>query len=121
MPGIAIRAHTLCALVLYLAFPFSVHAEPESLEQAWALAYQNNPSLEAERAILRATDQQVSQELSNWRPSVDATGTYGKTWQFAPGLNPFGSNSFDATLSVKRTWMALPPTYLCQQTQHLQI
>lgn len=37
----------------------------------------------------------MSQALSHWRPSIDATGTYGKTWQFAPGLNPFGPNDFD--------------------------
>jgi outer membrane protein len=95
MFGITTRGQSVCALVLYAVLPSSAQAEPRTLEQAWTLAYQNNPSLEAQRAALRATDEQVSQALSNWRPSVDATGTYGKTWQFAPGFNPFGSNSLD--------------------------
>jgi TolC family type I secretion outer membrane protein len=85
----------VCALVLYAALPSSAHAEPQTLEQAWTQAYRNNPSLEAQRAALRATDEQVSQALSNWRPSVDATGTYGKTWQFAPDLAPFENPTFD--------------------------
>jgi outer membrane protein len=81
--------------VAYSALSFAACAETETLQQAWALAYQNNPALEAQRASLRAADEQVSQALSHWRPSIDATGTIGKTWQSAPGLNPFGSNSFD--------------------------
>jgi outer membrane protein len=85
----------LCAPVVYFVLSFSARAEPQTLEQAWISAYRNNPSLEAQRAALRATDEQVSQALSHWRPSIDATGTYGKTWQFAPGLNPFGSDSFE--------------------------
>ncbi len=63
--------------------------------QAWTSAYRNNPSLEAQRASLRATDEQVSQALSHWLPSIDANGTYGKTWQFTPGLNLFGPNNLD--------------------------
>jgi outer membrane protein TolC len=81
--------------VLYSLVSFPAHAEPETLEQAWTQAYQYNPSLEAQRASLRAIDEQLSRALSHWRPSIDATGTYGKTWQFAPGLNPFGPNNFD--------------------------
>ena len=67
------------------------------MEQAWTQAYQNNPSLEAQRASLRATDEQVSQALSHWRPSIDATGTYGKTYQYAPDLAPFENPNFADT------------------------
>jgi outer membrane protein len=94
MSGIGANARTFCALVVCLG-PIAAHAEPESLEQAWTLAYRNNPSLEAQRAALRATDEQVSQALSNWRPSIDATGAYGKTWQFAPGIGPFQNPTLD--------------------------
>jgi outer membrane protein len=61
------------------------------------LAYQNNPSLEAKRAELRATDERVSQALANWRPSVDATGSVGRTNQFEPGLAPFENPRFKGT------------------------
>lgn len=58
-------------------------------------AYRNNPSLEAQRASLRATDELVSQALANWRPSVDASASVGKTYQYAPELAPFEDPTFN--------------------------
>lgn len=52
-------------------------ASAESLEEALIKAYQSNPTLEAGRASLRATDEQVSQALSNWRPNVSLSGEAG--------------------------------------------
>src|SRR5580658_941504 len=92
MSGVVARcAYALCVLSV------SAHAETETLEQAWTLAYRNNPSLEAQRAALRATDEQVSQALSNWRPSIDATGSAGKTYQYTPELAPFENPNFAGT------------------------
>lgn len=45
-------------------------ARAETLEQVLASAYATNPSLEAYRARVRATDEGVPQALSGWRPSV---------------------------------------------------
>lgn len=58
---------------LLLASP----AQAENLFDALASAYQSNPALQAERAGLRATDEQIPQALSGWRPSLTATGSYG--------------------------------------------
>ncbi|MBV8060450.1 MAG: TolC family outer membrane protein [Alphaproteobacteria bacterium] len=52
-----------------------------TLQQAWVDAYTNNPSLESERAKLRATDEQVAQALSNWRPTVEGTTSAGRSWE----------------------------------------
>jgi outer membrane protein len=76
---------------------FSANAEPETLEQAWAQAYRANPALEAQRASLRALDEQVSQALSNWRPSIDATASAGRTYQYTPELAPFQNPNFSGT------------------------
>jgi outer membrane protein len=97
MSGVGVRAYILCAPVLYSVLSFPAHAESETLEQAWTQAYRNNPSLEAQRASLRAIDEQVSQALSNWRPSADATGSVGKTYQYAPDLAPFENPNFNDT------------------------
>ena len=97
MSGVAKRAYVFCAPVLYSLLSLSAHAETETLEQAWTLAYQNNPSLEAQRASLRASDELVSQALSHWRPSADATGAVGKTYQYAPELAPFENPNFNGT------------------------
>lgn len=50
----------------------------EELMDALASAYQTSPVLQAQRASLRATDETVSQAFSGWRPSVTASGSYGK-------------------------------------------
>ena len=47
--------------------------------QALADAYNTNPQLLAQRALLRATDEQVPQALANWRPTVNFTGQVGGT------------------------------------------
>jgi outer membrane protein len=97
MVGVGARAYGLCAPVLYSVVSFSAQAEPETLEQAWAKAYRGNPALEAQRASLRAVDEQVSQALSNWRPSIDATASVGKSYQYTPELAPFQNPNFSGT------------------------
>ncbi|MCZ6719917.1 MAG: TolC family outer membrane protein [Proteobacteria bacterium] len=51
----------------------------QSLEDALAMAYANNPTLEARRAELRATDEFVPQALSGWRPTVTVSAEVGKS------------------------------------------
>lgn len=55
--------------------PPAAHAE--SLTEALAEAYATNPDLAADRARVRAVDEQVPQALSNWRPRVSLSGRYG--------------------------------------------
>jgi outer membrane protein len=55
------------------------HASAETLADALAAAYANNPTLNAERASLRATDEGVPQALSGYRPSLSASADAGIT------------------------------------------
>jgi outer membrane protein len=48
-----------------------------TLEEALALAYESNPTLQSARAQLRATDEQIAQAKSLRRPTVDITGEVG--------------------------------------------
>jgi outer membrane protein len=52
-------------------------AQAQSMTEALSEAYTNNPTLQAARARLRATDENVPQALSNWRPTVTAGANYG--------------------------------------------
>jgi len=52
-------------------------AAADTLEWALVQAYQNNPSLNAQRAALRATDENVPQALSGYRPKLSVTGAGG--------------------------------------------
>ena len=51
--------------------------EAMTLYGALAAAYRNNPQLNAERARVRATDENVPQALSGYRPQVSATADVG--------------------------------------------
>ena len=50
----------------------------DTLEMALVQAYQNNPQINAQRAVVRATDENVLQALSGYRPRISATVTAGK-------------------------------------------
>src|SRR5215472_1181342 len=52
-------------------------ARADTLEWALVQAYQNNPSLNAQRAALRAIDENVPQALSGYRPKLSATASGG--------------------------------------------
>ncbi|WP_353859323.1 TolC family outer membrane protein [Azospirillum formosense] len=62
------------ALTLGVAFVGGIDtASAQSLEDALAQAYSNNPALAAQRARQRAVDETVPQALSGYRPTVRAT------------------------------------------------
>ncbi|OUR78326.1 hypothetical protein A9Q83_08115 [Alphaproteobacteria bacterium 46_93_T64] len=64
------------ASVLALLTPLSaVHAE--SLNEALALTYNSNPTLQAQRASVRGVDEGVAQAISEWRPTVTLVGEAG--------------------------------------------
>ena len=56
-------------------------AAADTLEWALVQAYQNNPSLNAQRAALRATDENVPQTLSGYRPKLSLTANGGAEYQ----------------------------------------
>src|SRR5215469_18827939 len=62
-----------------------VIARADTLEWALVQAYQNNPSLNAQRAALRATDENVPQALSGYRPKLSVTASGG--WNFFDQVN----------------------------------
>ena len=49
----------------------------DTIEAALVRAYQNNPQLNAQRAIVRSTDEGVPQALSGYRPKVAVTASGG--------------------------------------------
>ena len=59
----------------------AVPAEAETLHQALAAAYKYNPQLDAERARLRSTDENVAIANSGFRPNIGATADITRDWQ----------------------------------------
>ncbi len=53
----------------------------ENLQDALAATYRYNPRLDAARAALRATDEEVARANSGYRPTVTAAADSGAQWQ----------------------------------------
>ncbi len=69
-------------------------ASGQTLTQALAETYNTNPQLLAQRALLRATDEQVPQALSGWRPTVNFSSQIGGARAgilLSSGTNSYGT------------------------------
>jgi outer membrane protein len=63
----------------------------DTIEAALVRAYQNNPQLNAQRATVRATDENVPQALSGYRPKVALTASAG--YQYTDTNSTFGGSA----------------------------
>lgn len=61
----------------------------DTMESALRRAYQNNPQLNAQRALVRAADENVPQALAGYRPKVTATLSGG--YQYTDQLSAIGT------------------------------
>ena len=62
---------------------------PHTLQEAFAAAYLTNPQLQAERAALRAVDENVPTALAGWRPTVIGTATLS----YDSGVTSYGATN----------------------------
>jgi outer membrane protein len=76
------------ATALLLAYAGPAPALADTIEAALVRAYQNNPQLNAQRASVRVTDENVPQALSGYRPRVAVTASGG--YQYTDVLSGAG-------------------------------
>src|ERR1700753_3847463 len=79
------------AVVLLLTQIGPTPALADTIEAALVRAYQNNPQLNAQRAQVRSTDENVPQALSGYRPKVAVTASAG--YQYTDVLSTFGGTA----------------------------
>jgi outer membrane protein len=84
------------AAVLLMAYVGLTPALADTIEAALVRAYQNNPQLNAQRAAVRSTDENVPQALSGYRPRVAITGSAG--YQYTDLLSSSGPGGGSAKL-----------------------
>ena len=89
----------LAALLVGASAQFVSGAAAQTLEEALVLAYQNNPALQAERARLRAVDEEVPEALAGWRPTIEIAGDVGALYSNTDGMVP---NSGSQTVAPLR-------------------
>lgn len=95
----------IAAVAISAALP----ARAETLSETLAATYRNNPTLQAAREALKATDEQLAQALGYWwRPTVTATLEQGKEWvsssddDFYPGGYPSVYEELSGTTDVRQ-------------------
>jgi outer membrane protein len=80
-----------------LTAAFVSKAEAETIRESLAIAYANNPTLNAARAQLRGVDENVPQALTGWRPIVSAGASAGR---IRTGADRFVDYRNNASLSL---------------------
>jgi outer membrane protein len=108
-----LRAYILAVVSLCSAGIGIGDAQADTLEWALVQAYQNNPSLNAQRASLRSTDENVPQALSGYRPKLSVTTTGGYNYQSSTSVvplggvlvtSPFAQNFYSRTVGANGTY-----------------
>ncbi|MBR0818046.1 TolC family outer membrane protein [Bradyrhizobium liaoningense] len=94
--------------VLLLALAGPTPALADTIESALVRAYQNNPQLNAQRAQVRSTDENVPQALSGYRPRVALSASGGYQYQDTlsqpgPGNAPINGPSVPRSVGVTVT------------------
>jgi outer membrane protein len=79
-PNVRLPSISVIALALAATLYGPSAARAETLNQALASAYEYNPQLDAERARLRATDEEVTRARSGFRPVI--TGNADVNYQY---------------------------------------
>src|SRR5215813_8543880 len=71
------------AIMICLAVALTARAD--TLSGALANAYRNNPQLNSQRAVVRATDESVPQALSGYKPTLSATAQIERAYTSSGG------------------------------------
>ena len=112
VPAYILAVVSLCSAVAGFGIGCG-DAQADTLEWALVQAYQNNPSLNAQRASLRATDESVPQALSGYRPKLSLSATGGYNYQNSTSVfplagalitSPFAQNFYSRTIGANGTY-----------------
>lgn len=99
---IKFRRTLLAAVALPALLAFSGVSQAETVQGAMAKAYANNPDVNAARASLRATDENVTMAKAGYRPQIGVTATHTNAATY--GLNnQRGADAYVSTDTIGLT------------------
>ena len=102
--------HGVAATVLLMAFAGPAPVLADTLEAALVRAYQNNPQLNAQRAQVRAIDENVPQALAGYRPQAAVTASAGYQYTDSFGASPFAGGEIHGTEPPRSAGAAVTQT-----------
>ena len=103
--GFGLAAATVLATAaLAAAGPAKAQGRPpHTLQEALAATYATSPTLQAARANLRATDENVPTALAGWRPQVVLSGSAGVDGEKATSITKFDNVRTKSGSSLDRS------------------
>ena len=107
------------AAVLLLACAGPAPVLADTIEAALVRAYQGNPQLNAQRALVRSTDEEVPKALSGYRPKVNLTATAGVQYTDATSVVAGANPATGATLRTTSRATEAPRSVGITATQTL--
>lgn len=91
----------IAGMAVFLPRPV-LAAPPTTLAEALVEAYNNNATLQEQRAALRQADEGVPTALSGWRPTVQLSGTVGNVYGNQTSPEYYGSSTLTMTSQNRR-------------------
>jgi outer membrane protein len=89
--------HGVAVAVLLMTIAGQAPALADTIEAALVRAYQGNPQLNAQRAQVRSTDENVSQALAGYRPQAAITTSGGYQYTDTFGVSPLAGGEIHGT------------------------
>jgi outer membrane protein len=89
--------HRVAVAIFLLAFAGQAPAFADTIEAALVRAYRNNPQLNAQRAQVRSTDENVPQALAGYRPQAALTASAGYQYTDGYGISPAAGGEIHGT------------------------
>ncbi len=77
-------------------------AHAESLADAMRVAYRKNPTLQADRARQRGTDELVPAAKSGWRPTITASADARRTWSDTSVSGPRNNTALNLNIQLSQ-------------------
>ncbi len=101
--GFRMRGWMLAGVAL-IALSAAKTGAAQTLEEVLATAYENNPQIIAQRALLRSTDENIAIARSGWRPTVTVNNQIGAATTERQGVrgDPRGTVPRSSTLDVSQ-------------------
>jgi outer membrane protein len=100
----------VAASVVLMAFAGPAPALADTIEAALVRAYRGNPQLNAQRAEVRAIDENVPQALAGYRPQVVFTASAGYQYTDTYGGSPFAGGEIHGTDAPRAAGLTVTQT-----------
>jgi outer membrane protein len=102
--------HGVAVTVLLTALSGQAPARADTIEAALVRAYQGNPQLNAQRAQVRSTDENVPQALAGYRPQAAVTASAGYQYTDSFGISPLSGGEVHGTNAPRAAGLTVTQT-----------